>query len=54
MLVLVRKAIMIYEKTLVVGLSATTAEAWIVGIEKALERLRSIYLADPSAVRAPI
>ncbi len=44
--VLVQKAIMVYERTLLVGRNAPGAEPWITRIEQALERLKHIYLED--------
>ncbi len=52
-LVLVKKAIMVYEKSLVVGKTATTATPWIARIEQALERLKRIYLSDTEPKGAP-
>lgn len=42
--VLVEKALTIYEKALLVGRSAPTAEDWNLRLERAIERLRQIYL----------
>lgn len=44
--VLVKKAIMVYERTLAVGRSAPTAQAWVGRIETALARLKALYLED--------
>jgi tetratricopeptide (TPR) repeat protein len=48
--VLVKKAIMVYERTLAVGKSASTAQAWVSRIEQALARLRTIYLDQPPSL----
>jgi tetratricopeptide (TPR) repeat protein len=42
--VLVRKAIMVYERTLLVGRTAPTAGEWVARIERALTRLKTLYL----------
>lgn len=46
--VLVKKAIMVYERALMAGRAAGTAEDWVTRLEKALERLRTIYLHGTS------
>lgn len=44
-MVLVEKAIQVYEKSLNVGRRAETAADWVTKMERALDRLKSIYLA---------
>jgi tetratricopeptide (TPR) repeat protein len=46
---LVKKAIMVYERALMAGRAAGTADGdWVTRLEKALERLRTIYLHGTS------
>lgn len=47
--ILVEKALRIYEKVLVVGRSASTAELWNGRLQRAIERLRDLYLAGPES-----
>lgn len=42
--VLLKKAIMVYERALIAGKSAGTAGEWVTRLENALDRLRKIYL----------
>lgn len=44
--VLLEKAIVAYEKSLVVGRRVSTAEPWVAKLETALSRLQAIYLAE--------
>lgn len=47
--VLVKKAIMVYEKSLATGRTVGTADTWVTQLEQALARLRTIYLSDSQA-----
>lgn len=44
--VLVRKAIQVYEKALVIGRRAPTAADWVARLEGSLERLKTVFLAE--------
>lgn len=46
--VLVKKAILVYERTLLVGRGSSDAGPWVQKLETALDRLRALYLDDPS------
>jgi tetratricopeptide (TPR) repeat protein len=45
--VLLEKAIKVYEKALLAGRRAPTAHDWVARLELAVERVRSLYLAQP-------
>lgn len=46
--VLVKKAIVVYERSLLLGRSVAAAGEWLERLDAALARLRRIYLAEPS------
>jgi hypothetical protein len=46
--VLLKKALMAYERSLVIGKRAPTAATWIVRLEAAIARLQNAYLAAPT------
>ena len=53
MAILLKKAIRIYEKSLMVGRRLEASELWLEKLETALERLKSLYLASEAAFLIP-
>ena len=50
-LVLLKKAIRIYEKSLKLGKRLQSDEGWLAQLEVALKRMKSLYLEEEAALR---
>lgn len=53
-IVLLKKAIRIYEKALKVGRRLQTAEEWLAKLNRALDRIRGLYLEEKATIEIPM